>query len=392
MNSQGFIPTLVLTQNFLPAKGGTITWLLNTYGRYQTREAIIVTGQCVGGEDIDRTLPFRVERIPMQFAGWDPTKPAALQGYIKVILQVYRLSSQYEIRQIHVVRVIPEGLVALCVKWLNRVPYLLYAHGEEIKTGLMSRKFSWLMPKIYNGAATIIANSRNTKRLLLEIGVHKDKIHIIHPGVDAEWFRAEGKAGLAIRRRHGLGICPVLLTVGRLQRRKGQDMVIKALPRIQKNFPSVKYVIVGIGDEEAYLRRLTYEVGVSDSVIFAGQVPDIEMAAYYAACDLFVMPNRQIDEDIEGFGIAYLEAAAMSKPAIGGKNGGAVEAILDGVTGLRVDGDQIEDIAAAVILLLSDSEKARMMGENGRRRVEEEFSWEKILFKTRLLAAAIHAR
>jgi len=386
MKIKQFIPTLILTQNFLPLKGGTITWLLNTYGRYQSREAVLVTEQCDQGGEVDKALPFPVERIPMKFANWDPTNLSALRGYVDAILNVCKISRQYGVKQIHVARVLPDGLVALLIRWFTRVPYLLYAHGEEIQTHLTSRKFSWLRPKIYNGAAAVIANSTNTKHILENIGVHSDKIHIINPGVSGELFNSSEHAGDSIRQRHKLHNGPVLLTVGRLQRRKGQDMVIKALPKILKVFPTAKYLIVGIGDDEAVLQNLVYKCGVADNVVFAGQVPDNELAGYYAACDIFIMPNRQIGEDIEGFGIVFLEASAMAKPVIGGKSGGTEDAIVDGVTGFRVDGNQVEDVSATIMTLLSDPTRAKNMGENGRRRVLKEFTWEQVFLKTRLLA------
>jgi phosphatidyl-myo-inositol dimannoside synthase len=385
MNMKDFIPTLVLTQNFLPAKGGTITWMLNTYGRYQPGEAVVVTEECEGGDEIDKTLSFPVERLPMKFVDWDPTNFRALRGYFHAIGKVCKISRQYGIKQIHVARVLPEGLVALLVGWVTRVPYLLYAHGEEIQTHRTSRKFSWLMPKIYNGAAAVIANSTNTKQILENIGTHSHKIHIIHPGVSGELFNSFKTSGETIRQRHKLNEGPVLITVGRLSRRKGQEMVIKALPKILKEFPTVKYLIVGIGCDGAYLKNLVCEYGVADHVVFAGEVPDGELASYYAAGDIFIMPNRQIGEDIEGFGISFLEASAMGKPVIGGKSGGTEDAIVEGVTGFRVDGTRIEDICTAVRALLSDPTRAKFLGENGRQRVLKDFTWEQVFLKTRLL-------
>jgi len=391
MKSREVVPTLILTQNFLPAKGGTITWLLNTYGRYQTHDSVLVTEQCEQGDEVDKGLPFSVERIPMKFVNWDPTNLRAMFGYGQAILNVCEISRRYGIQQIHVVKVLPEGLVAFLVRWITGVPYLLYAHGEEIQTHLTSRIFSWLMPKIYNGAAAIIANSTNTKRILENIGISPDKIHIINPGVSGELCHIQEPVGDIIRQRHKIKTEPVLLTVGRLQRRKGQDMVINALPQILKVFPDVKYLVVGIGEEEAYLQNLVYECGVADNVIFVGQIPDHELAGYYAACDIFVMPNRQIDQDIEGFGIVFLEAAALGKPVIGGMSGGTDDAIVDGVTGLRVDGTQEKDVAEAVIGLLADPERARVMGENGHRRVQRDFTWEGVFEKTRVLASTIQS-
>ncbi|MCH7614314.1 MAG: glycosyltransferase family 4 protein [Nitrospinae bacterium] len=390
MNPKGFIPTLIFTQNFLPADGGSIYWLVNTYSRYDPREVVFVADQYDGDQEVDRTLPFRVERIPMNFSGWDPTEPAALCGYVRAFRQVRKFYRQYHIQQIHVARVMPEGFVVYCLHQFNGARYVLYAHGEEIKTGLTSRKFAWLMPRIYNGASAIIANSRNTKRILTEIGVHEDKIQIIHPGVDAAAFCVNKDEIQRVRQRHQLGDGSILLIVGRLQKRKGQDMLIKALPMIQKRYPQTKCLIVGTGEEELYLKQLTNEVGVNQSVIFVGRVDSQDLAAYYGVCDLFVMPNRQIGEDIEGFGMVFLEASATGKAVIGGNSGGTDDAILDGVTGLRVDGNKVEDIAEAVIGLLSDPERARSMGENGRRRVETEFSWDSIFQQTRSLASAIN--
>jgi phosphatidylinositol alpha-1,6-mannosyltransferase len=174
-----------------------------------------------------------------------------------------------------------------------------------------------------------------------------------------------------------------------MQRRKGQDMVIQALPRIRQRIPQVKYIMVGTGQELASLITLAQMLGVQDSVVFAGNVPDHELAAYYAACDVFIMPNRQIGDDIEGFGIAYLEAGAAGKPVIGGTSGGTDDAILEGVTGRRVDGNNCAEIANAVIDLLSRPDKAKAMGARGRQRVEDEFTWDTVVQRTRVLYTAI---
>jgi len=134
---------------------------------------------------------------------------------------------------------------------------------------------------------------------------------------------------------------------------------------------------------------LAGDVEVQDKVIFAGQVVDGEQAAYYAACDVFIMPNRQIGPDVEGFGMVFLEAGAAGKPVIGGCSGGTGEAIRDGVTGIRVDGENVEAIAAAVIEILADADKARAMGEQGRQWVESAFTWESIVDRTRQLALTV---
>jgi phosphatidylinositol alpha-1,6-mannosyltransferase len=169
-------------------------------------------------------------------------------------------------------------------------------------------------------------------------------------------------------------------------------MVLRALPRIAQAIPQVQYVIVGRGEELASLKALAQSLGVATRVVFAGEVSDQELAVYYAACDLFIMPNRQLDADIEGFGMVFLEAGAAGKPVIGGISGGTDDAIVHEVTGFRVDGTDVDAIAAAVVSLLTDTVKAKAMGEAGRRRVEREFTWEVVVEQTRQLSAAVQGK
>lgn len=386
----GAVPrTLVVSERFYPLDGGAITWLLNTYGRYRRGDVSFLVGGQSGTEAPDRLRGYRVDRMRMSFDDWDPSHPHAFGSYARLIWKLYRACRLQGVEQIHCTRVLPEGLAALCVGAWQRIPFLVYAHGEEITICNTSRKLAWLATRIYNGAAAIIANSRNTAVLLKGMGIRPAKVHVISPGVDLGAFHGKDHEAKVIRDRHGLGKEPVLLTVGRLQRRKGQDMVIRALPGIRRRIPGAMYVIVGTGEEEGYLRDLAGEAGVSDHVIFAGAVPADELAAYYAACDVFVMPSRQIGPDIEGFGIVYLEAGAAGKPVVGGKTGGTEDAIADGVTGLLVDGESPEAIEAAVARLLSNPGEAARMGENAQARAAAEFGWDSIAQRTKTLSAAL---
>ncbi|MFP4389697.1 MAG: glycosyltransferase family 4 protein, partial [Desulfococcaceae bacterium] len=233
--------------------------------------------------------------------------------------------------------------------------------------------------------SAVIANSRNTRRILEEIGVPPQKIQTIHPGVDAHRFSSEAD-GNAVRARYGIGDSPLLLTVGRLQKRKGHDMVIRALATVRKRFPGVRYLVVGAGDEEEGLRSLALDLGVSDAVVFAGKLPEEDLPSCYAACDLFIMANRTVNQDIEGFGMVFLEANAAGKPVIGGVSGGTQDAIVDGETGFRVDAEGPAAIATAIERLLADPDLRKRMGCAGRRRVEREFGWDRVVEKTRRVA------
>jgi phosphatidylinositol alpha-1,6-mannosyltransferase len=139
----------------------------------------------------------------------------------------------------------------------------------------------------------------------------------------------------------------------------------------------VRYVIVGDGEERPRLEQLIAEHHLEDRVFFAGVVPPGELPAHYAACDIFLLPNRADGGDIEGFGIVFLEAAATGKPVIGGDNGGVPEAVERDVTGLLVNGADVGEVAGAIRLLASSEQRRQQMGQAGRNRARDRFSWER---------------
>ncbi|MEU0438487.1 glycosyltransferase family 4 protein [Streptomyces sp. NPDC006186] len=197
------------------------------------------------------------------------------------------------------------------------------------------------------------------------------------PGVDEKTFHP-GSGGDEIRARLGLTDRPVVVCVSRLVRRKGQDTLLRAMPRILAAEPDTVLLIVGGGPYEQDLRRLARETGVADSVRFTGAVPWSELPAHYGAGDVFAMPcrTRRGGLDVEGLGIVYLEASATGLPVVAGDSGGAPDAVLDGETGWVVRGGSPEEAAERIVALLGDPELRRRMGERGRQWVEEKWRWD----------------
>jgi phosphatidyl-myo-inositol dimannoside synthase len=195
------------------------------------------------------------------------------------------------------------------------------------------------------------------------------------PGVDMSFFRP-GAGGAAVRERLGLDGRPVVVCVSRLVRRKGQDTLITAWPRVLAEVSDAVLVLVGDGPYAGHLRRLAGRLGVSDAVRFTGPVPWPELPGYYDAANVFAMPcrTRRAGLDVEGLGIVYLEASATGLPVIGGNSGGAPDAILEGESGYVV-GDEA-GTAARVVELLTDPARARAMGEKGLAWVDREWRWE----------------
>jgi phosphatidylinositol alpha-1,6-mannosyltransferase len=218
--------------------------------------------------------------------------------------------------------------------------------------------------------------------LVASKGIDQAKIVPISLGADPDLLYPLNSSEVAgLRRKYNCEKRMIILTVGNLITRKGQDMVIRALPKVIREIPDILYLIAGMGKDEMYFKELAESLGISRNIRFMGAVNSREMVReLYNICDIFVMVSR-LDEragSVENFGIVYLEANACGKPVIGGKSGGVPEAIVDGETGLLVDPENPGDIAQAILKLLNDRELAHRLGEKGRRRVVEYLNWKNV--------------
>jgi phosphatidylinositol alpha-1,6-mannosyltransferase len=265
--------------------------------------------------------------------------------------------------------------MALALRRRYGIRYACYVHGEDVNSASTSRELAWLVRHVFRDASFVIPNSRNTERILREEwDVPVDRIWLLHPGVDCDRF-VPAKRCLQSRAALGWGTRPVILTVGRLQKRKGHDHMFMALATIRKAIPDVLYAIVGDGEEREYLHQLVAQHGLTEHVMFLGEVNDAVLTTCYQQCDLFVLPNREIARDIEGFGMVLLEAQACGKPVVAGTSGGTAETMRVPETGRLVNCDTPAPLASLVIELLSDRPSLKCMGEAARRWVLEHFDW-----------------
>jgi phosphatidylinositol alpha-1,6-mannosyltransferase len=262
---------------------------------------------------------------------------------------------------------------------------VIYAHGEELTTWGKGGKYK-AMRFALRHADTVIANSEFTRQELLNMGVLAERIVLINPGVDVERFRP-GLPCDDLKRHIGLTHGEkLILSVGRLSRRKGFDMVVRSLPQLAHQGIAVRYALIGIGEDHDYLINLARELGVSDRVHLLGHVSQEDLPRWYNACDVFAMPNREIDGDNEGFGMVFIEAAACGKPVIAGSAGGTGSAVIDAVTGYRVDGAIGERILESIHKLLANDALLLAMGTAGLTRVGNEFDWKVVANRTSRLA------
>lgn len=370
---------LVLTELFLPTKGGTAVWFDEVYRRLGGKDVHIVTADVPGAAEYDRNHPNTIHRLSLARVPW--LRPESLLMYAKFFFTALRLALTRRFDAIHAGRALPEGLVAWLVARLTFHPVVIYAHGEELTGWGRGNKFKAMCFALRH-ADTVIANSDFTRDTLIGMGVSPASIELIHPGVDTERFRP-GLPFQDLRDKLGLGEgVKLVLSVGRLSRRKGFDTVIRCLPGLLDAGLDVHYAIVGIGEDEDYLHGLAHEHGVAERVHLLGHVPMDDLPRWYNACDVFVLANREIDGDTEGFGIVFLEAAACGKVAVAGKAGGTGSAVLDGVTGLRVDGRSVEALGEVLRPLLLEPERAARLADAACTRARGSLSWQAVAART----------
>lgn len=371
---------LVLSELFLPTKGGTAVWAAEVYRRLGGKEIHIVTADVPGAAEVDAIHPNTVHRLDLRRVPW--LRPESLAMYARFFTRSLALALTRRFDEIHAFRALPEGLVAWLVARLTFRPVVIYAHGEELTTWGRGGKYK-AMRFALRHADQVIANSDFTRDELLGMDVRAERIVIIHPGVDVDRFRPnlpcdDLKASISLEQGEKL-----ILSVGRLSRRKGFDMVVKSLPELARRGLRVRYALVGIGEDAEHLKYLAQELDVDNRVHFLGHVNADDLARWYNACDVFAMPNREIHGDTEGFGMVFLEAAACGKPVLAGRAGGTGSAVTHGMTGYRVNGEDVTAVTDALADMLGQPTLARMMGEAAFDRATRLFSWENVASQTR---------
>ncbi|MCS6785705.1 MAG: glycosyltransferase family 4 protein [Thiobacillaceae bacterium] len=363
---------MMITELFLPTKGGTAVSFDDDFRRLGGKEVHIVTADVPGAHLFDPGHPNTIHRLRLSRRSW--LRPESLFIYVKLLARALAIAARHDLRAVFAGRALPEGLVAYVVARIFGKKVLIYAHGEELTGWGRGKKFKTMCFTLRR-ADHVLANSDFTRDTLIGlIGVRPERIVMTYPTVDTERMRP-GLESADLRLRLGLHEAhKLILSVGRLQRRKGFDQVIRSLPGLLRRGLDVHYAIIGIGDDWDYLLGIAREQGVSERVHMLGHVSMEELPRWYNACDVFAMPNRDIGGDTEGFGLVYLEANACGKPVVAGRAGGTASAVEEGRNGLRVDGERVEAVEEGLAYLLQHPEEAQRMGRYGRERAVSRFT------------------
>lgn len=272
----------------------------------------------------------------------------------------------------------PLGLLAPTLRRAGVKRLVALTHGHEVWWAKVF-PFSLAIRRIGNGVEVMTHLGGFTKRAIAGALSQEARNAMVKmaPGIDVVHFSPDTNSA-PLRKELGLTDKAVIVSVGRLVRRKGQDRLVQALPQIRKTVPNAHLLLVGQGPYRAALEKIAKKEGVLDAVTFIGRVPHAQLPTYIRVGDVFAMPSRSrwAGLEVEGLGIVYLEASACGLPVVAGNSGGAPDAVIEGKTGFVVDGTKIESIATAVVTLLTDSDRANAMGAAGREWIIKAWSWD----------------
>jgi len=366
--------TLVVTNDFPPRPGGIQAFVAALAGRQPDGEVVVYAPAWKGAAAYDAAQPFPVVRHPTSLILPVPD----------VLRRTRAVAAADGCDRVWFGAAAPLGLLA---RPLGLVRAVASTHGHEVGWALLPGARQ-LLRRIGRDVDVVTYLGAYTRARLQPALGPAATLARLPSGVDTAAFRP-GAGGEEVRRRHGLTGRPVVVCVSRLVPRKGQDVLIRALPAVQARVPGAALLLVGGGPDAPRLRRLAAETGIADDVVLTGSVPWQELPAHYDAGDVFAMPcrTRRGGLDVEGLGIVFLEASASGLPVVAGRSGGSPDAVLDGRTGTVVDGTRVAEVARAVADLLTDPDRAARLGRAGREWVEREWRWDVLAARLRGLLA-----
>ena len=350
---------LIVTKSYPPELGGmqSLMWgftkemsknfLIKVFADYQK-----------GHEEFDEKVNFSIERV----------------GGIKFLRKIRKAQLIDEVSKKNKISgIIGDHWKSLELLKSNKKKYCLI-HGKEINHPKGSRLNNRIL-KILNNIEKVIANSQYTKNLAIEIGVKEEKIIVINPGIDTikePDIKSINKIESLLKIK-----TPRLITVSRFDKRKNHEKIIMALRNLKQIYPDIVYICIGYGDEEENIKKLVKELDLETQVMFFKDISENLKNALISKSNIFVMPSVIHKTSVEGFGIAYVEAAQYGIPSLGGKDGGAADAIENKKTGLICDGNSLDEIYSSLVSMLENKQFIEL-GKNAKLN-SDKFIWSNII-------------
>ena len=363
--------TLFITNDFGPRAGGIETFVHGLIERLPKGSVIVYTSAQPNAAEFDAKWmkDYGVEVIRDRSKILLPTP--------RVVKTCQEIMKSRKLSRVAFGAAAPLGIMSRAMRRAGAEKIVALTHGHEVWWAKVP-PFSLALRYMSNELDAIAYLGNYTKGEISKALSKSDvsKLIQIAPGIDVDHFIPTDSNDL--RAELGLTDKAVIISVGRLVHRKGQDKLIASLTSIKAEIPNVHLVLVGVGPHQDYLEKLARKLQVTDCVTFIGRINYAELPKYICVGDIFAMPSRSrfFGLEVEGLGIVYLEASSCGLPVVGGKSGGAPDAVLVGETGVVVDGTNTFEIAQACIELLNNPELSSLMGATGRAWIIENWRWE----------------
>ncbi len=364
-------PILCITNDFGPRAGGIETFVIGLIERMPFGSVMVYTSQQGNTTEYDQKWleNYGVEVIR--------DKSKVLLPSPRVGRAVRKLVRQRGTTKAFFGAAAPLALLSQGLRRAGVTRIVALTHGHEVWWAKVW-PFSLAIRRIGSGVDVLTYLGEFTRRAIsrsLSTKAQSSMVRIA-PGIDTRHFAPVASA-VELKRELDLEGKRLIVSVGRLVHRKGQDTLVEALPQILKSHPDAHILFVGVGPHLEYIHKRAIQLGVLDHVSFVGRVQYSELPRFISAGEIFAMPSRSrlAGLEVEGLGIVYLEASACELPVVGGLSGGAPDALLEGETGFAADGLDPVLVAHAVISLLDDPVRAKEMGKRGRQWIIDEWEW-----------------
>lgn len=366
--------TLLVTNDLGPRAGGIETFILGLIEGLPKNSLVIYTSRQKGDKEFDAQLLEKFGAVVIR------DRARILLPTPRVTNRAAKILKSSGAKNVWFGAAAPLALMAVNLRKAGATNIVALSHGHEVwwaKIPLLQT----LLKKIIKDVDHLGYLGEYTKNEIIKVSNQVEKFVQIAPGIDTSHFTPK-KPRADLIEQYQLDQRRVIVSVGRLVHRKGQDELVKAMPKILEKFPDAILLFVGEGPIKQMLFNLAKQLGVLTKVIFAGRVAHHELPDYICLGEVFAMPvrSRFSGLEVEGLGIVYLEASACGLPVVVGASGGAVDAVIDKVTGLLVDGSNTDEIAEKICQLLANPQAAKQMGQAGRGWVIENWqlsSWSK---------------
>ena len=363
---------LLVTNDFGPRAGGIETFVIGLLERIKGHEVTVFTSQQGDTSVYDQQ--------------WlDKFGVRVVRDKSKILLPSWRVTRAAKkivaVKNIDVVvfgAAAPLALMSPSLRKSGVKKIIALTHGHEVWWAKIF-PFKLAIKRIGKNVDHLTYLGEFTRQAISEALSRKSATEMVKiaPGIDTAHFIPQPDA-MQKRKELGLQDKKIIISVGRLVHRKGQDNLIQAMPAVLKKIPNAHLLLVGEGPYKKHLEKLVMRLSLKQNVTFAGRIMYDRLPSYLSAADLFAMPSRSrfFGLEVEGLGIVYLEASACGIPVVAGNSGGAPDAVLEGVTGLCVDGTNIEQITRAIVEICRDAERASHMGAAGRNWIVDQWRWD----------------